>query len=533
MRNVYFVAAIALVAVASAWGDGWALETITPADMGKGCALAIDTKGDPHISFLDSTGLLDNVVYARIEDEEWFFEIVATDVAVDGTTAITLDPYDRPYIAYCDKEDEKLVYAYRTVESWHYETIAEGTRMGASMSFGPWPYGYGALTYDYEISQFNTALVYAVREAEDTWNVETVVSGSNDGSFNTLMVDSTETPHVVYVNRVEQKIKHALYDGTEWVIEDVDDGTDCSAVMTPDDVIHVAYTAPDNSVLKYAHLDGGTWATEDIEAATQTPAYTDICITSTGEKYISYYSWAKLNLRVVTDASGTWKRKVVASGDFAGLPHSMSVAHETYPSIAFYHANPRKLKYAWYDVTLGLELESFTARRGAEGADVRWRVGDSDGVAGYNLYRETRDGVREKANAGLITGASPFLYVDEEAGPAAYDYWLEAVSTAGTTEMYGPAALPSTGSRRAFALYQNAPNPVRDFTTFSFSLAEASDVRLVIYDTAGRRVAAAAEGRYEAGSHDVGFRNDLPPGVYVYRLEAGEDSAAGKMVVSN
>jgi len=90
--------------------------------------------------------------------------------------------------------------------------------------------------------------------------------------------------------------------------------------------------------------------------------------------------------------------------------------------------------------------------------------------------------------------------------------------------------LPS-GKARAFALFGNAPNPVAGATTFSFELAEGSDVRLAVYDAAGRRVAAPAEGYYGPGRHDVPFACDLAPGVYVYRLEAGANVAARKMVV--
>jgi hypothetical protein len=84
---------------------------------------------------------------------------------------------------------------------------------------------------------------------------------------------------------------------------------------------------------------------------------------------------------------------------------------------------------------------------------------------------------------------------------------------------------------RSFALYQNAPNPVTGATTFTFELAEASTVELAIYDTAGRKVARVADGHFGPGEHDVSFTRALTPGVYVYRLDVGSESAARKMVV--
>ncbi|UCH77684.1 MAG: T9SS type A sorting domain-containing protein, partial [Candidatus Coatesbacteria bacterium] len=84
----------------------------------------------------------------------------------------------------------------------------------------------------------------------------------------------------------------------------------------------------------------------------------------------------------------------------------------------------------------------------------------------------------------------------------------------------------------SFALRPLAPNPVTGAATFSFELAEAAAVRLAVYDAAGRKVATVAEGHYAAGVHDVPFRAELAPGVYVYRLEAGGEAAARKMVVA-
>jgi hypothetical protein len=97
----------------------------------------------------------------------------------------------------------------------------------------------------------------------------------------------------------------------------------------------------------------------------------------------------------------------------------------------------------------------------------------------------------------------------------------------------GPPADRHPGGAKpgTFALFQNVPNPASGSTTFSFELAEGSNVKLSIYDAAGRKVAAAAEGYFAAGRHNVTFRNRLAPGVYVYRLDAGAKTAARKMVV--
>jgi hypothetical protein len=57
-------------------------------------------------------------------------------------------------------------------------------------------------------------------------------------------------------------------------------------------------------------------------------------------------------------------------------------------------------------------------------------------------------------------------------------------------------------------------------------------VTLAVYDAAGRKVATMA-GDGAAGEHEVVLdATALAPGVYVYRLTAGEFTASKRMVVA-
>ncbi|MGD8719800.1 MAG: T9SS type A sorting domain-containing protein [Candidatus Zixiibacteriota bacterium] len=535
MKNILMAAVVVLISVGTVWGDGWALETITDANNGKGCSLVVDTQGNPHIAYLDETTKRDHVVYGKKEDGLWSYEMVAVDKIVDGTTAITTDPYDIPYVLYAD--DYIVYYADRKTGSWETEEVYEMMNVYhvpcLYSSFGPWPLGYGGVTFNAACGTSGTVLYYFIK-TETEW-VRNVLNPSFEmgAGANSLIIDGDDAVHVIFADLMSKKIRHAELVEDEWVFEDIDDGNDCCAYITADGKIHVSYVAIDNSALYYAVYDEGVWTIENVDKAKGRPGCSQICVNQDGTVFISYYNWAALNLHVATKNDATWSNKVVALGKWQGYPHAMAIGNEEYPQLLFYNARTKKLRYAVYDPTLDVELTRFDAKRSAAGVELGWAVADDEAVTGYNLYRENASGVREKANDALVTGTSPLSYLDDEAGAAGYDYWLEAVSTAGTRRMFGPASAPPAAKGRAFALHQNAPNPVRDFTTFSFDLTEASDVRLVIYDAAGRRVAVPAEGRYGAGPHAVNFHNDLPPGVYVYRLEAGENDAARKMVVTN
>ena len=88
--------------------------------------------------------------------------------------------------------------------------------------------------------------------------------------------------------------------------------------------------------------------------------------------------------------------------------------------------------------------------------------------------------------------------------------------------------LPTQQPSQEFALYQNKPNPFVDRTNIGFTLPEAMDAKLTVFDMTGR-VIKLIEGEYEAGYNEITLmQQDLgTTGMLYYRLEAGAISATG------
>jgi len=108
-----------------------------------------------------------------------------------------------------------------------------------------------------------------------------------------------------------------------------------------------------------------------------------------------------------------------------------------------------------------------------------------------------------------------------------YTAWMPA-DESGAAE----ALVPSR-----FALLQNQPNPFAHATTIRFALPVAARVTLEVFDLLGRRVATLAAGEYPAGTHAVDWNRRavtggaVPPGIYLYRLDAGSFREQKKMVL--
>lgn len=85
---------------------------------------------------------------------------------------------------------------------------------------------------------------------------------------------------------------------------------------------------------------------------------------------------------------------------------------------------------------------------------------------------------------------------------------------------------------QSISLEQNYPNPFNPSTSISFTLPEAREVSLEIYDSMGRKLETVARARMSAGTHSVQFdAENVASGIYFYRLQAGDEVRVRKMTL--
>ena len=77
------------------------------------------------------------------------------------------------------------------------------------------------------------------------------------------------------------------------------------------------------------------------------------------------------------------------------------------------------------------------------------------------------------------------------------------------------------------------PNPSQGHVEVMLSLAEAKDVRVVVFDALGREVAVVLAGPVAAGERALSVDTSAwPIGVYVVRVVAGGRTASARLVVA-
>jgi|CZKP01.1.fsa_nt_gi photosystem II stability/assembly factor-like uncharacterized protein len=82
-----------------------------------------------------------------------------------------------------------------------------------------------------------------------------------------------------------------------------------------------------------------------------------------------------------------------------------------------------------------------------------------------------------------------------------------------------------------FSLSNNYPNPFNPSTVISYSIPSGTNVELIIYNILGQVVKVLENGYKNAGNYSITFSADeLPSGIYFYKIEAGQFSQVKKMI---
>ncbi len=90
----------------------------------------------------------------------------------------------------------------------------------------------------------------------------------------------------------------------------------------------------------------------------------------------------------------------------------------------------------------------------------------------------------------------------------------------------------NTGIPSAYGLSQNYPNPFNPVTNIEYAIPAAGYVDLKVFDMLGREVETIVNSFQQAGNYKAVFAgNNLPSGVYMYKLTAGGFIETKKMLM--
>jgi hypothetical protein len=178
---------------------------------------------------------------------------------------------------------------------------------------------------------------------------------------------------------------------------------------------------------------------------------------------------------------------------------------------------------------LPVELVAFTATANRMNADLHWSTATEVNNYGFEIERRQTaqwDKVGFVSGAGTSNSPRDYSYTDNNLPAGRYTYRLKQVDNNGAFSYHGSVEVGIGLAPQEFALSQNYPNPFNPSTKIQYSLANAAQVSLKVYNVLGLEVATLVNGRQEAGSYTVPFSansgntSTFASGVYFYRLEA-------------
>jgi hypothetical protein len=185
---------------------------------------------------------------------------------------------------------------------------------------------------------------------------------------------------------------------------------------------------------------------------------------------------------------------------------------------------------------LPVELTSFTASVSNNVVNLRWATATELNNTGFQVERSAENSGWTKigyvSGNGNSNSNKSYSYTDNTISKSGkYNYRLKQIDVNGSYKYY-TASEVNFVAPSVFTLNQNYPNPFNPSTIISYSIPNASNVKLLVYNAIGQVVSVLENGSKEAGIYNVSFNaSDLPSGLYFYQIEAGQFSQTRKMML--
>ncbi len=191
------------------------------------------------------------------------------------------------------------------------------------------------------------------------------------------------------------------------------------------------------------------------------------------------------------------------------------------------------IRHAYEDegnYTITAQIKSVS---GIASATTWWSI---DTTAGYQSLAMTAIGTDSFTVAipAQSAGTTVFYYIAAEANSGrssskplvapdgVFTFTVETVSD----------LVENENSLSGFRLAQNYPNPFNPTTSIRYQITRQVDVQLAVFNVLGQKVRTLINEEQTAGEHTITFTaDDLPAGIYFYRLQSGNVSKIRKMIL--
>jgi photosystem II stability/assembly factor-like uncharacterized protein len=217
------------------------------------------------------------------------------------------------------------------------------------------------------------------------------------------------------------------------------------------------------------------------------------------------------------------------------------------PSFLGFHAPDKRvgyltgstgLIYKYQDLSITpVELNSFSAEFIKDNVALTWKTATEHNNIRFNIEREFQNqgwlDIGSVPGTGNSSIPKDYSFIDKSyLLPGNYSYRLKQIDIDGKSSYSNVINVEINTIPKNYFLGQNYPNPFNPTTTISYSLPKSGNVKLTVYNSIGSKVATIANEYKLAGNYSVKFNSStLASGIYFYRLESGNYTAARKLIL--
>ncbi len=187
---------------------------------------------------------------------------------------------------------------------------------------------------------------------------------------------------------------------------------------------------------------------------------------------------------------------------------------------------------------LPVELSSFTGIAGKDGVELKWTTASELNNLGWDVERASSSTTPRQdwitigsvKGSGNSTTLKQYSYLDKEALSGSFKYRLKQKDIDGTFK-YSDIVEVKNNVVLSYKL-GNYPNPFNPSTKITFEIPVNGMVNITVYNMLGEKVQTIVNQRMESGDHEIIFNaSKLASGMYIYRLAAGSNVIAKKMLL--
>jgi len=191
------------------------------------------------------------------------------------------------------------------------------------------------------------------------------------------------------------------------------------------------------------------------------------------------------------------------------------------------------------DTSVPVELTDFSSSITLNNVTLNWQTATETNNYGFQIERQEakKSRIEDWKNIGFVNGnvtttePQAYYFVDKNLETGKYLYRLKQTDFDGSFEYSNTIEVEISIPTR-FSLNQNFPNPFNPSTTIKYSLKDEGRVSLKIFNSLGEEVRTLVNEIKPAGNYEVEFNaSELPSGIYIYSIQAGEYISSKKMIL--